>query len=673
MTEHEENEKNTDLAQSENQPPALRDLLSSINSSRRQSSLYGVDHPNTLRTVGELSSVVDEFLSNFERATLVFTRKAIIANEHTYTASSDSQELFQRLRARGVMALTIVGSVDPRQIASFLTFLNTEPNTIRTHGGASSYLRKQAVTKIVATDAVYTSEGGADYLDDDADLQVDCEVDNIDGAVGAAINWLSRQKDEESEEEAAPRLPILDILSQPDQAARLIREAVTKLHASRRENTSGEIASEVVNDLKELACSDKEKWDNSIPQIRKAMSKLPKGMRPEISGFTEENEPDGEAEIKNDCPVAEISKVEMRVAEMLEETRNLSEVMAFPAPDVFGSLFGARADGLLSSWRRELQPSSVMESSGKTLETLMIWETRVGEHERIVRALAELIPRAVEMGDIVSARIIAACIIKEMRREEALNWRSTNAKSALATLDPAMLKPLIEASLASGDAVGLETASVLVEILPNLALENIGLLGSNGTPIFIESLRRGIVASGQGAIGLLGKLLREEAGALRDMALEVLIDMQSARAIHEISIALDGADIEFLVCALKRLPSVRIPQVTVICTAHLTHSSPDVRYAALEALGELGDESAVPTIVRIALKGSLIQKNIAEKVEAAKALGRMDCPEALDCLQKMASKRPLIGRGQYEAVRLAAEQALSEAHERKAGVYSRAG
>ena len=365
-------DETTDPIPLQKQPPALRDLLGAINAARRQSSLYGADHPNTLKASGELSGTIDEFLASFERATLVFTRKAVIANDHSYFVSTDSHELFQRLRVRGVMAITCVGSAGPEQVAAFLAFLNTEPNAIRAQGGASSYLRKHAVSKIVATDAVYTS--GAEFdddLHDGSSSRADWDADSMDRAVGAAIDWLSRQ-DEDTEDEP-PRLPITDILSRPDQAAKLIREAVTKLHASRRQETPGELASEVVHDLKDLAGADKEKWDNSTPQIRKAISKLPKGIRPEIRGFNEEDDPDSETVPISARRTADIGEVEAKVAGVLSEIQNLTKHENFPTPDAFGSLFGAKADGLLSSWRTELRPGAVMESSGRTLETLMNW------------------------------------------------------------------------------------------------------------------------------------------------------------------------------------------------------------------------------------------------------------------------------------------------------------
>ncbi len=276
------------------------------------------------------------------------------------------------------------------------------------------------------------------------------------------------------------------------------------------------------------------------------------------------------------------------------------------------------------------------------------------------------------MGDTASARMIAAALIAEMRRDEPLNWRSTNARAALAGVETKALKPVVEAALESGDSSACDTASALVEILPELALEMVGSLGSCRIPAFNESLKRAIVASGPAAIVPLGRLLREGLGASREMALEVLIGMNGAAAIREVAQVLAGADPEFIVGALKLLPAVRIPQVTDLCIAHVDHPSTEVRCAALGALGELADPSAVPVIARVAARKSLKADDAADKIQAVQALGRIGSPEALDCLHRMAHRRPLLGRAKYEPIRLAAERAYFGACSRQPEAESRA-
>jgi hypothetical protein len=524
----------TDPVPIERQPPMLVTLLTAINAGRRQMSLYGADHPNAGQCAGELSDTCKEFIDTFGRSTLVFTKTTALVNEHNYAASSESQELFQRLRDRGVMAVTVVAPPGPEQAAAFLGFLNAEPDDVRSQGGASTFLRKRGVSLIVATDAMYTSGDEATDEDDSPQL-TGSDSEEMDRALAAVVHWLLKQDEDEDE---VPRLPIADILSRPDEAAKLIREAVTKLHASRRQETRGEIASEVVHYLRELAADDPDKWDSATPQIRKAISQLPRSLRPEIAGFTEEEESEDDGKHAPMSHTADIFEVEAQVAEALNDTLDSDSGNALPAPDAFSSLFGASPCGLLSAWRKELQPEMVMGSSGRTLETLMVQETGGPEHERIAIALAGLLPRAVEMKDFGSARAIADSLMRETQHGDPRDWRAVNARSALQGLDMGVLKQVVQACAASADLAARQTACQLVEVLPELALQMVELLGNREIGDLSGFLTRGVASCGAAAVGPLGNLMAQGADRAKDLALEALIEINSPAAIREIGRAL---------------------------------------------------------------------------------------------------------------------------------------
>lgn len=647
--------KNVDPVPLEPQPAALADLLTAINAARRQISLYGAGHPNVAQSATDLAGVFKGFADVFGRCTLVLTRTTALANEHSYSGSSESEELFRRLRARGVMAMTVVTPPSPDQITAFLGFLNAEPQEVRSQGGASAALRKRGVSVIVATDAVYTSGDEADDSDDSP--HPSANPADMDRALGEAVNWLLRQDEEEDE---APRLPIMDILSRPDEAAKLIREAVTKLHASRRQETRGEIASEVVHDLKDLASDAQDKWDSATPQIRKAMSKLPKGMRPEVAGFTEENDLSEDKTRVHTSHLADIFEVEAQVAEVLEQSLDSDSGQTLPAPDAFSSLFGASACGLLSSWRKELQPGMVMGSSGKTLETLMTQETRGMEHERIARALAGLLPRAIEMKDFGSARAIADSLMREVRQGDAQDWRAVNARSALQSMDKAMLKQVVQACASSSDLGARQSTNQLVEMLPELALQMIDQLGKREYADLDQSLVRGITKCGAAAVGPLGRVIAEGSDAARDLALDALLQTGTAAALREIGRALPEADEAFTIRALTRLPEARHPQAVETCTQLLSSRSAGVRCAALAALGELAVPASAEAIIRAATRRGLSDEDMTEKKTALEALGCLDSEEAKAFLERTAARHPLFGKKRYETIRVTAERALAQ-------------
>lgn len=332
-----------------------------------------------------------------------------------------------------------------------------------------------------------------------------------------------------------------------------------------------------------------------------------------------------------------------------------------PDPAEFEQLFGAKANGLLTCWRRELQPTSVILSSGKTLKTLMEWESAATEHGRICQALATLVLRAAEMNDHESAMTFVLSLARESRdTNDSMPWRSTNASAALASLNSKTLTAIIKWALQSGDYKAKEGAAVLVSAMPNFAIELAPLIGTSGAELFNEALRRALMSAGQSAVGVLGGLLCSGTPAARNAALEMLVDIAGNAAVREIAPVLEGADVSFAIQALKVLPRIRVPLVTEICLEALTHSSPEMRCAALNALGELGYPASVPTIVRIATRNSAGGDDAAERIAAIQALARIGDDESHKALRDMANRHPLIGRSRYEVIRLAAERALQQ-------------
>ncbi|MCL5105344.1 MAG: HEAT repeat domain-containing protein [Armatimonadetes bacterium] len=640
-------------AKLEGQPPALKQLLASVNVARKQISMYGTDHPNSVEATTRLADCVEEFTSNFDRATCVFTNTAIIVNEHYYAGSRDSADMCQRLRVRGVMAITFIGS--RRVLASVRDsgFLNIEPKEVRAQEGPSTFLRRRGVSRIVLTETIYTASDGEQSNDGN---EQDCSGVNEDRVIAAVIDWLSKNDDENEDDEPARKLPVSQVLSDPDSAARLIREAVTKLHVSRRKE-AGESATEVVQELKALMGEDHDEWDNVTPQIRKAMSKLPKEMRPSAVGFMFE-EDENEDTPSGPRKTTGMDEAEAVVHELMEEVSTSATPEEMTAHPALEKLFGARAEGMLSSWRRELQPTSVMESSGRTLGTLMTWESSACEHGRIAQATAVLIARALEAESFDIALALAVGLLSDAEQDEELGWRRTNVKAALTSIDSTALSTLVREAAKSKHHTGIEIAASILKLIPQMAMTLTDLVGTREGAGIAEPLKGAIRQLGQGALSALANLLHDGSPAAREAALTILIDSGRGWAIEEIASVMKAGDPMFIIKALAVLPRVRIPLSTETCLGALAHPMSEVRCAAIAALGEMQDISALPQLIRAARRYSAFTGPRMEHIAAINAIGRFRDPEARDCLKKIANCRPLIGRARYEPVRRAAEQAL---------------
>ncbi len=650
-------------ARPEEQPPALKHLLAKVSVVRKQISMYGADHPNALEAMTHIAACVEEFMSSFERATCVFTSKAIIVNEHYYAGSRDSVDLCQRLRARGGMAITFIGSPPVEQVTEFLRLLNTEPKEVRAEGGPSAFLRKRGASRIVVTETIYTAGGNEESQEGEAGDAWNCSDD--DRVIGAVIDWLSKHDEEEDDAEPALRVPVSQVLSNPDSAARLIREAVTKLHVSRRQS-AGESATDVIHELKSLAVDDPSGWDKVAPQVRKAMSKLPKEMRPSAVGFMFD-EDEAEDSGASQKPTARVDEAEALIHELLADAPGASH--SVPDQAALEKLFGARAEGMLSSWRRELQPASVLESSGRTLETLMAWENSACEHGRIAQAIAVLISRALEAENFEAAFELIESLFREANNDEEFGWRRANVKSALSGVDSVALATLVREAARAKTRRAAEVASSTLMLVPQVAMGLTNLIWTPEGAEIAQPLRESLRQLGHTALAPLAKLLREGSPAAREGALEILVESGRGWAVEEIAAAMKSADPAFIIRALNFLPRVRIPLSTETCFWALSSSFPEVRSAAYRALGELEDNSALPQIMRTAARHSAFRGPSIEQIAAVSALGQFREPEAVDCLKKIAVRRPLFAGARYEPVRRAAQLALELADpDRSAGL-----
>ncbi|MHB1000051.1 MAG: HEAT repeat domain-containing protein [Armatimonadota bacterium] len=640
------------------QPDELYLLMKTISFTMRLSRLYGSDHPNTAVAITSLMGIIETYIFNLndKSATCIFSKDSVIVNDHSFENTPESNLIYRKLRARGAMAVTFILGLTEKQIVQFINFLNVDPQIVIAEGGPREYLRKLGVTRIVATEAIYIG----DEKEDKNDQQIcDGSVYGIvDHAIGAAIDWLSKQNDDSDEEILL--LPIIDILSDPDMAAKLIREAVTKLHASRTDISSQQLASEVIDELKDLASTDKKRWDEATPHIRKAISKLPVDIRPVDSGFSRPNNTGN-----NSCnelhKTVSIDAVETQLADtFMPKSESLLDYRDVQPLDI-NLLFEVSSEGMLSIWRNELLPSGILQSSGRTYETLMTWQDNASEHGRMADALAMLILKAVEIEDYESALLLVEILIRESERDDGMIWRRSNTIAALESLVPIVLQTVVQKALSSGSYHNKEIASFMVENIPSLALDLVNLLGTYRVESFDNSLKLGLVKAGSSASSSLADILRTGSPTSKISAIETLIDINSPSAMNEVYTALSVQDESIVIRALSLLPKTQSTFALDACANALKHRSLEVRCAAIEALGNINSDSVMPYIIHIINdKHSSFQ----EKLKAIEVLGTIGKSRDIEYLRKISNHRPLIGRKQYLKINTAALDALNRIQKR---------
>ena len=636
------------------QPDALKAFLAAMSAARRQASMYGDDHPNSKSALADVSERIVEFADTYGRATCTFTHDAVVVNQHYYAASRDSVELCERLRARGAMAFTIVSEPSPQHLKEFLAFLNAEPRKVRLRGGPSNYLRARGVSEVVLVESTYASGEGGAYSG--ASQRAEWKNADDDEVIRAIIGWLAKQ--EADREPPSPKLPITRILSDPDSAARLITEAVTKLHASRTDMTQGECVSEAINDLRTIASDTPEEWDKAAPGIRKALAKLPNGMQFSTVGFALKS-------VQTDGHDADVELAENLVHQVLGRIAADPDRSHVPPPDVFEQFFGAKAPGLLSTWKCELQPTSVLESTGRTLETLLTWETNACEHGRIASALAALIARALEIDNTHCVLLFTEWLLDDALRDTQLGWRRTNVRAALESLGEQELAHVMETLVAMNKPHAHEAASGLLEVVPRVALSLIGQWADPVMQVLSPALKIAAIELGSEAWPMLARLLRDTSTSGFTIALDILTETGGTWAAGEIVDAMRRGHTEFILAAMDVLPRIRVPLVTQTCLGLLRHGEQRIRLAALTALARMKDPTAVPDVARIAARYSPFRRQATdEPIAALRTLAAIGGLQAADCLKTIAERRPLLGRSRYQPIRREAQRLLDRPEDR---------
>ena len=632
----------------EEQPPVLSDVLERLVLAQGQLNLYGEEHTLAVESVQALACTIGKFVSCFDLPTCEFTGKTVSVNGQLFSGSPASRILYERLRIRGAAAIALLEVPCIEQLTEFLRFMNVEPRVVREQGGPRAYLSARGVCQIAVTELAGPTSRGAPPSDAEP-CQHESGVEFPDAGIGAAVDQRSGL------DEDGDSMPVgtgNESLSSPEELAALVTAQLMECQA-----TDAESALEAIQHLKGLYVSNTERWDDALPEIRNAVAGMPEHARKlsPTSGLD-----DHAASIGRD---ADASEVEAKVARMAEEQSGFPPE-AIPGFAYFEELFGAKPCGLLSSWQAELRPGSMLEACGRTLSMLMIRESRAAEHERLVRAIVQLIARALDMKEMDSATLFIQSVMDEMKREGQQHWRSANARNALASLDAAGVKELVESAANNSDYRAREVAAALVENLPHLALSLAGLLGVHSGEPFDETLKAGIAKCGSAGLELFAKCVREGGYAAKLSALAGLIEVAGPSGLQKVADLLADMDDAVAITALRLLGGTRSPLAAEICCEALSHASSEVRCAALGALGDLGDQSAVPRIIRFATRRAYFRDVTAERMAAIQALGRIGGTAVLPTLESIAGSWVLIGRGRHRQVRAAANEAIQRVNAR---------
>jgi hypothetical protein len=204
-----------------------------------------------------------------------------------------------------------------------------------------------------------------------------------------------------------------------------------------------------------------------------------------------------------------------------------------------------------------------------------------------------------------------------------------------------------------------------------------------------EAAQRLLEALGPIAVPVILEQLADEPDRAIRKSLVDLLSRDATRNIPALDTGLSSPHWYFARNVVAILGSTRSPEALPSLERALHHKDPRVRREAIRSLslisgsrsislqraalddedahnvqlaarllGLRGEVSSVPALESLALGTSRGNRDVASRVEAIEALGRIGSPEALPTLRVLAARRSLLGRGRHREIRAAATAAI---------------
>ena len=181
--------------------------------------------------------------------------------------------------------------------------------------------------------------------------------------------------------------------------------------------------------------------------------------------------------------------------------------------------------------------------------------------------------------------------------------------------------------------------------------ELIRLIGSDDEAVVLEAIRRAASLKSPAAVPALGKMLTVGEADMRVAAVTALTEIGSPGAMQMLERALIDEDREVRIVAVRALGArnsrAATPRIEAAIKGKvLRESNLTEKMAFFEAFGLLSGDAGIPLLDGILhAKGFMGKRDDSEiRACAAMALGKINTPKAMECLNRAASEKDVIVR-----------------------------
>lgn len=156
-----------------------------------------------------------------------------------------------------------------------------------------------------------------------------------------------------------------------------------------------------------------------------------------------------------------------------------------------------------------------------------------------------------------------------------------------------------------------------------------------------------------------GRMIRTEDSSGAISILKALAFIADKRAVPVIVQALENLDAAVRRRAVTTLADIAHSESRTALSGAVAHWDPETQRFAIKEIARVGATEAIPALVRILEDINIFDRNHELRKAIVRCLGRLDSPIARRSLEKLASRRFILGR-QGKELRFLARQALVE-------------
>jgi hypothetical protein len=535
--------------------------------------------------------------------------------------------LAETLHALQVGQLIVAPGVTESEVGRLLDIIGAEARTVRSSGGVRAALVAADVRAIAVVEVSLRASTETGMLG--IDLTV-APLDDVGRELTrAAATW---QQDalagSSATDVAADAIGRLETAAQ-DLAMRRCAEALLYLDEATRVDL---LANALTVDA-EGKCMD------SVLQIIAHMQPAALARLLRLTAATHGQQPDALLP-SLDLPSALLSELVKLLEPSSSANLDRSAAAETDAASISREVAEADEDDILHL--DELVSAATPRSAAARGLSTVVLIARERPTEDAVNAVADALTGAVACGafDEVAE---AAELLATLAEDPALSSAVQTARAVLGS--PGILSecvrrlaedPSLTAAKTLLDAAGTAGAEALIE----------GYFSAG--PSGRKNLIPIVLSMAESLNTVVGRVLRSGEPALATVMIDMLSATGARRLLVTIGMALEHLDSRVREAAVEAIGSHPGPESSKILQKTLAHWDPETRRLAAREIGRAGLVDAVPALLRIMAVVNLFETNYELKKEVLKSLEALDSPQAMPVLERLASRRFVVGKKNRE-------------------------